>query len=827
MSDSTRGRPAFPSLRRKLGLARLALAWERIWPSVWPAVAAAGIFLTLALLDVLPQLPAWLHALVLAALALGFGFGVFGAIRRYAAPDRAEARRRLEQASGLDHRPLAAMEDALAAGGNDPDTAALWKAHQQRMAALVRSLRVGMPAPGLARRDQWSLRGALLLLLVVGLTVGWSDADERIARALNPNVGVGVGKAAATLDLWITPPGYTGLAPMFPTRIARTPAETGDGSAPPAETAPARPATLKVPQGSKIAAQVQGRGSATARLNIGEQVVSFEKVDRTNSRIETELTQGGQLSVEAAGETLGAWLVEIIPDQPPTIAFEKPPQATVHAATGISFAARDDYGLAGVRAEIRRAYEKGTVIGKETMTLELQLPGRNVAEAKESAFHDLAPHKWAGLPVVIDLVATDALGQEGRSEAVHFTLPERVFENPVARAIIEQRKRLATEPQKREDIAGALTDIASQPGTYMHDPVVFLSLITARSRLILEPGESAIEPLRALLWDTALRLEDGRVSLAERELRRAQEALMKALAENASDAELERLMAELRRALDNYLRAMAEQMMRNPNRQQVQEFDPSTMQMLQSSDLQRMLDQIRDLMRSGARQAAREMLARLQQMMENMRAMQVMRMRNPGQQGNGAMQQLQQMIQRQQQLMDQTFRQQQGMQPGQNGAMDQRALQQMLQQFRQQLQGMRQPGQGPGPGQFLDRANEAMERAARALEQGRPGDAVGPQGQALEQLRQAGRGIMQQMMERFARESGMGQPRQQRQGQPRRDPLGREMMGTDADSSDVQIPDEGSVQRAREILDELRRRSGQQFRPRIELDYLQRLLDRF
>jgi len=301
---------------------------------------------------------------------------------------------------------------------------------------------------------------------------------------------------------------------------------------------------------------------------------------------------------------------------------------------------------------------------------------------------------------------------------------------------------------------------------------------------------------------------------------------MKALAENASDAELERLMAELRRALDRYLRALAEQMMRNPNQQQVQEFDPNTMQMLQSSDLQRMLDQIRDLMRSGARDAAREMLARLQQMMENMRAMQAMRMQRPGQ-GGGMMRQMQQMIQRQQQLMERSFRQQQqGMQPGPGGAMDQRALQEMLQRFREQMQGM-QPGQGPGPGQFLDRADEAMERAIRALERSRAGDAVGPQGQALEQLRQAGRGLMQQMMERFARESGMGRPREQRPGQPRRDPLGREIMGNDVDSSDVQIPDEGSVQRAREILDELRRRAGQQFRPQLELDYIERLLNRF
>jgi uncharacterized protein (TIGR02302 family) len=653
-----------------------------------------------------------------------------------------------------------------------------------------------------------------------------------VARAFLPDLGVGKATQTARLDVWITPPAYTGLAPIFPTRLAETaPAPAAAPTAAPGKDAAAAekpaPVVLKVPAGSKLQAQVQGNGQA--RLLIGETAHPFEQVDRGNSRLEMDLKEGGAAHVELSGETLGGWRMEIVLDAPPTIAFQKPPQPTVHAATGIAYEAADDYGLAKARAEIRRTYEKGAVIGKEMTTLELTLPGRNLTKAKESAFHDLAPHKWAGMPVVMELVVTDALGQEGRSEALRVTLPERQFNNPVAREIIEQRKRLTSEPHKRPDIVQRLVEIASDPASYQHDTVVFLALITARSRLTLDEGETAVEPIRGLLWDTALRLEDGRLSIAERDLRRAQEALMKALAENASDEELERLMAELRRAMDRFLRAMAEQMMKNPQNQQVQEFDPNTMQMLRSTDLQKMLDQIRELMRSGAKQAAREMLARLQQMMENMRAMRAMRQRGQQGQGQGMMRQLQQMIQRQQQLMDQSFRQQQqGMRPGPGQAMDQQSLQKMLQQFRQMMQGM-QPGQGrgPGPGQFLDRANEAMERAIRSLQQGQPGDAASQQGQALDQLRQAGRGIMQQMMERFARQSGMGRPEQQRPGQPRRDPLGREMMGSDSDSSDVQIPDESAVQRAREILDELRRRSGQNFRPRIELDYIERLLHRF
>jgi hypothetical protein len=77
---------------------------------------------------------------------------------------------------------------------------------------------------------------------------------------------------------------------------------------------------------------------------------------------------------------------------------------------------------------------------------------------------------------------------------------------------------------------------------------------------------------------------------------------------------------------------------------------------------------------------------------------------------------------------------------------------------------------------------------------------------------------------------GQGQPGQQpgRQGQARAnqetDPLGRPLRGRDLDDSTVKVPLEADVQRARRILDELRRRYGETGRPQLELDYIERLL---
>src|SRR5215216_4723237 len=144
------------------------------------------------------------------------------------------------------------------------------------------------------------------------------------------------------------------------------------------------------------------------------------------------------------------------------------------------------------------------------------------------------------------------------------------------------------------------------------------------------------------------------------------------------------------------------------------------------------------------------------------------------QQGNGEAQQmmrdLQQMMQRQQQLLDKSFRarRQQG-QPERGGQQQQQAAR----DFAQQLQ----------------------KRLGNCW--GEPGDEVGATDRA-------------------------GRDRTER------DPLGRPMSNSGTyDQSDVKIPDENILQKSRQILDELRRRAGERFRPPIELDYIDRLLKRF
>ena len=86
-------------LRTRLGArlvqARWALLWERLWPSLWPPLGIVGLFLLFILFDIGAILPGWLHAIALAAFAVGFGFALVRALWQVRMPDERTAGRRI------------------------------------------------------------------------------------------------------------------------------------------------------------------------------------------------------------------------------------------------------------------------------------------------------------------------------------------------------------------------------------------------------------------------------------------------------------------------------------------------------------------------------------------------------------------------------------------------------------------------------------------------------------------------------------------------------------------------------------------------------------
>jgi hypothetical protein len=183
-------------------------------------------------------------------------------------------------------------------------------------------------------------------------------------------------------------------------------------------------------------------------------------------------------------------------------------------------------------------------------------------------------------------------------------------------------------------------------------------------------------------------------------------------------------------------------------------------------------------------------------------------------------------------------------QPGQQGnsmgelRQGQQALHDRLNQLLEELKnrgfGQNQQGQ-QGQGQQgqdeldqLGRAGEAMGQAEGSLGQGNPDSAVDSQGRALDAMRKGAQSLAQSMQQQMGQGPGPnGRPG--RLGQSRADqdtdPLGRPLRGRDyGDDTTVRVPGEIDVQRARRIIEELRKRFGDMGRPQEELDYIERLL---
>mgnify|MGYP002526733021 CR=1 FL=1 len=250
---------------------------------------------------------------------------------------------------------------------------------------------------------------------------------------------------------------------------------------------------------------------------------------------EASMPETGPRRVEVVqdGATLGAWSVSVLPDRPPRLTLPARPEQTSRAILRLEYKAEDDYGLEAVGAEIFLVDDPDA----PPIALDLPLPGFNPTTAHESSYHDLTPHPWAGMPVAMTLTARDHAGQTSEPVYVTMTLPARAFKHPVARAIIEQRRVLALAPERVDAVRRALGRIAERTDRFGDDTVVYLSLRTASARLRYRHDEDTRASTLDLLWDVALRIEDGSLSLAERDLRAAQEALREALDQGAgSDA---------------------------------------------------------------------------------------------------------------------------------------------------------------------------------------------------------------------------------------------------------------------------------------------------
>jgi uncharacterized protein (TIGR02302 family) len=802
-----------------------------------------------------------MHVALLAATLSWLGWCTRLAVLRFRGPNDHQVKRRLEESSGLRHRPLTALTDTLA-NGADPRARRLWDSFLRRTEAMQAQLKVGPPRPILPRLDPFAIRAGLGLALIVALVVGWENPVARLIAAINPNFDTAASQTA-TVDMWISPPAYTGTPPLLLTLRRPLPSVTawvGGSNAGTdrqdtlavelTQAAEVEPATILLPIGSKVLATVSG-GTGIPKLLVetdrnAPDIHHFEAIGQASHHLEIVLNTAVGLIIRQNGDTLSQWNLNVISDLAPEIGFSEPPSRSERSSLVIHYEALDDYGISSASAVIRRLTTDGSISNAPPLILQMPLPGLGKATVTGKSFNELTPHAFAGHLVRIVMHTTDEIGQIGKSDPVEMVLPERIFRHPVARSVIEQRKRLVAKPKERLGIAGLIMTIAYRPQHYAHDLVVFLDLKSAATRLNLNENGSEDGSVVSLLWDTALRIEDGELSITARQLRELERQLQDALASDATDEQIEQLMDQLKETIDKYHEAMAKH-------QQGQGDKAKAGDAMHRQDLQEMLEKMRKMSQSGARDSAREMLSHLQEMMENL-SMGKEQMSSEQRATQEMMRQLSQLSRQQQKLMNDTYKQhQQGdrqrqkgspraaprregengmLQSGQRG-MTREKLAQTQEQLRRQLgklmlkmlENFSQIADG------LGQAERAMKDAERALQRPEPGNAVGSQTDALGQIQEGARALKEMSHDQTAHHERTRNDQAQglQEGsQDEIDPLNRRRSGQGVfDRNTLGIPKASELQEARRLFNELRRRSGDRRRPALELDYIDRLLRRF
>lgn len=605
--------------------------------------------------------------------------------------------------------------------------------------------------------------------------------------------------------------------------------------------------------------------------------------------IRYDLTAPARIRVLAAGQEMSSWTFDVIPDQKPRITIENEAfSSTPRGSMKLAYKTDDDYGVASAVAKVRPVDPSKDDILRSSRrhatklkgprlplsrppVLPLKLSRAGAKSTDGTTLLELGPHPWAGQKVIMWLEATDVAGQTGASDGIEIVLPSRRFSKPLARAVIEQRAKLVEDSRNRPDVLVALDALMLEPDGFIDSTKVYLGLRTAYYRLQRDTGVLGMASVIDQLWQVALQIEDGAASEAERALKDAQDKLSKALEDGASDEELQKLMQELKQAMQEYMQELQKQAEQDPEQL---ENDGSEDEIGQQ-DLQDMMQQLEETARNGSREEAEKMLSDLRELMDRMQAQksgQNKEQQARNKQMRKKMDELGDLVGQQKRLMDDTFgeqrqrdRQDQGQgeegqqQPGlgergmrgEQGQSGQEGMESQQGQGQQQgAQGRQQGGRGKsgqqgslaerqarlreqldklkkelqelgsGSDKFND-AQGAMEEAERQLGQEQLGEAAREQANALDQMRQGAQQMMQDMMQQ-------GQDRMGQNGKTPRDPLGRPQRAQGPDlGTSVKVPDQIDAQRAREILDELRRRSGEALRPAIELDYIDRLLRRF
>ena len=199
-----------------------------------------------------------------------------------------------------------------------------------------------------------------------------------------------------------------------------------------------------------------------------------------------------------------------------------------------------------------------------------------------------------------------------------FVLPERPFENPLARAVLDVRRQLSLTPGERDGAATLLDSLAQQPKAFDYAPGVMLNMEAIAALLRRGREDATVEEAQARMWTLALALEEGGLERTARALEEARQAMRDAVQAKPDtpekQAELDKRIQELREAIQRHMEALTEQARREGTEIPLDPSSPA----LSQRDLDRMAQEMQQAAKEGRTEDAQKKMAELERLLDQL-----------------------------------------------------------------------------------------------------------------------------------------------------------------------------------------------------------------
>ncbi|MEP4052857.1 MAG: DUF4175 family protein [Litorimonas sp.] len=614
------------STKRLVARARVLLFWETYAPTLAPGFLAIGIFIFGAWLGLWQWIgdPARLIALGITLFFLARSVLSALALRR---PTYSDARRRVELDSGQAHRPLDVLDDGPALSAD------IWPAHQKKALNQARLLHRATPQAALAPVDPYYQRFILPLVLLVTAVFMAGFSFERLRTAVSPSWQSPIRANQISYEAWIDPPAYTGRPPIY----------FKDG------------ANVAVPAGSEFVARISGvKTPPRPRLSSGwrSKFLTPKRLGAKSFEIREVINDTSNIEFRV-GLTRKSFDLNVSDDLPPEVEIVEPPEADKRDRLTLVYGLKDDFGVETLQLEmslLQDGIDPETAFEDATILANIPLPSSSQTSVDSAkAALDLSKTRYAGRKVIGRLIATDGAQQTGLSKPAWFTVPDKIFVEPLAKAVAEQRTLVMAglgetykpepkpkwepsdgfwneyEPRLHWDRAPAsiqratllIEAVTDEPAGLFKDPAVYMGLRHARSQMRHAESLVELQGLPEDLWRIALRAEFGILGSALEEMREAEAALREGIARRASKREVDTLFERYNLAVDAYTEELRRKAQEEGN---VSEGGSGGggQQSGSLDEIQELLKAIEEANAAGDTEGARKALARLAEVLENM-----------------------------------------------------------------------------------------------------------------------------------------------------------------------------------------------------------------